>query len=462
MRTLSSYDIFLSGNTRPAVGLLRGLTVVLQTVNIGLFALFFWMPFNVPSYLLGVSVGLAAVFCLLLPKGEIKASLPCWKPFLPTSALFLMACLSVLYACDKAEAIKTCGGQIAFLLIPFVFFGMSPAFFSSRRIRLFAFLFVIGCLFECIVRTAVLTRCFLTVPELEYYRPTGFWTALNEFLSFQGIYMSFAGMEMPMHTTVEALFINTAFILVFLARMHGKAPLNTPLRRHMADLSLILFALSLLTSNSKTGQAMFVLSLISLIVLAFRHRPRFACGVLVTAAVCGCLLLPFIGKGITGRFSQSLRVMSNVRERTPGIESDGSALPRLYCWKTAWEMIKERPWAGWSADAHIEFKNNFVAHYPFYRNYYRHPHNQFLFIWMETGIIGLAFFIWFWIKALCLASKEKRLFWWLWLLMIFGYCMIDVLFYCGLFYFMGLYGILSVSSFRKHHPDLHPDNALFL
>ena len=275
MRLIASIkrnDIFAS-NGKPALHFCRGLCVSLQNLNISLFLLFFWAPFNLPSYLLGVSVGLSAVCCLLLPKGEIKASLSCWKPFLPLLALFVLLCLTIFYACNRTAAIASCAGQLAFLLIPFVFFGMSPVFFSPGRIRSFSFLLVIGSLIEVIVRAVVLTRCFLSVPELENYRLAGFWPSLNEFLSFQAIYMSFAGMKMPMHTTIEALFINTAFIIVFLARIYGNRFLSTPLRRRLADISLFLFAVSLLTSNSKTGQTMFVLSLLCLIVLAFcRHR----------------------------------------------------------------------------------------------------------------------------------------------------------------------------------------------
>ncbi len=458
VQAINKNDIFASDNSRhPALHFYRGLCVSLQTVTISLFLLFFWAPFNIPSYLLGVSVGFSAVFCLLLPKGEIKASLPCWKPFLPLLALFFLLCLSILYSCNHKAAIVSCGGQLPLLLIPFLFFGMSPTFFSPKRIRLFSFLLIIGSVLETIVRTVVLTRCFLNVPDLENYRMAGFFTALNEFLSFQAIYMSFAGMKMPMHTTIEALFINTAFILVFLARIYGNRILNTPLRRRLADLSLFLFAIGLLTSNSKTGQALFVVSLFCLTVLAFRrHRRYLAGGVLATAAIFCCLLFPFIGKGITGRYAQSLNVISGIREHNFHIESDGSALPRLYCWKIAGNMIKERPLTGWGADAHVRFKNNFISEHPFYRNHYRHPHNQFLFIGMETGIAGFLLFLWFWIEAIRMAGKERRLFWWLWLLMIFSFCMIDVLFYCGLFYFVGLYGILAVTRFHKKRQTVFP------
>lgn len=460
MRLIASIkrnDIFAS-NGKPALHFCRGLCVSLQNLNISLFLLFFWAPFNLPSYLLGVSVGLSAVCCLLLPKGEIKASLSCWKPFLPLLALFVLLCLTIFYACNRTAAIASCAGQLAFLLIPFVFFGMSPVFFSPGRIRSFSFLLVIGSLIEVIVRAVVLTRCFLSVPELENYRLAGFWPSLNEFLSFQAIYMSFAGMKMPMHTTIEALFINTAFIIVFLARIYGNRFLSTPLRRRLADISLFLFAVSLLTSNSKTGQTMFVLSLLCLIVLAFcRHRRHLAGGILVTAAVFGCLLFPFVGKGIVGRFSQSLHVMNDAHKHNPGtVESDGSALPRLYCWKIAGDMIRERPLTGWSADSHIRFKNNFIEKYPFYRNHYQHPHNQFLFIWMTTGITGLVLLLWFWVEAIRLASKERRLFWWLWLFMILCFCLIDVFFYCGLFYFVALYGILIVTRFHKQHQTVFP------
>ncbi|MCS7180910.1 MAG: O-antigen ligase family protein [bacterium] len=85
---------------------------------------------------------------------------------------------------------------------------------------------------------------------------------------------------------------------------------------------------------------------------------------------------------------------------------------RYYLWRGTWRMILKKPVFGWGL-------GNFIFFYPYFRvrEYFlqpestpvtNHPHNEYLEIWAETGIIGLLIFLllvgWFIISSI----KDKK------------------------------------------------------
>jgi O-antigen ligase len=85
---------------------------------------------------------------------------------------------------------------------------------------------------------------------------------------------------------------------------------------------------------------------------------------------------------------------------------------RNYLWAGTWRMILKKPVFGWGL-------GNFIFFYPYFRvrEYFlqpestpvtNHPHNEYLEIWAELGIIGLLLFLFFIFSVIIVALKNKN------------------------------------------------------
>lgn len=443
-------DMYRADSSRTRIAFFRGLFVFLQSLAVGLLLFSFWLPYDISynfySYVLGVSVGISVVYACLRPRLSWEWSQS--RPFLPMVLLYLLMWLSVLYSMDKVEAVRRCWYCLSLLLYPVIFVGMGRDFFSVKRCRLWAVVFVASCFVEILCRTGLSVYCFCTVPELEPYRQVGFVAALNEFLGFQNIYLSWAGYKLVMHTTFEAMVLNFAFALVAMSWIRKDSILRRKGLRLGALFFEFLSALTLLSSNSKTGQVIFGCTLLILFFQAFKYK-RYRLVIGAGALLCSFLivLLPYAGKGLTSRMTRSLEVFESFFSKPQEeVVSDGSTLPRIYCWQVAARMIRERPLAGYGMGFYSDFNKKFAEIYGDYGKVYSDSHNQFLNTMLSNGLLGLALFLWLWVCMIRLAWQEKKVLGWIWLLSVFGLCMVDTFFnsLVFLFYLCAGYGLLSL------------------
>ena len=111
------------------------------------------------------------------------------------------------------------------------------------------------------------------------------------------------------------------------------------------------------------------------------HRARL--GTLVGLAVCGLLFVSAIG-GFQGRALTffDMQAFGNVG--------------RQQIWRANWDMVKERPLTGWGYGNYKQFRGPFYERYPQYpqADRHSHAHNNFLQVWVDTGLLGLAAFGW--------------------------------------------------------------------
>lgn len=412
----------------------RNLLAAGQTILTASLLLFFWMPFRIPSYLLGVSVAVAFLFALTVPKRGFDFRF--LKPYLALFASYLLLWISVSYSAYPGKAILYSSQQIAILLVPFVFWGMTPRFFSARRMKWFAFCFVGGCLLDTFAKFGQLSYCFSILwPYFKvHYIESGllsgsdnaFLYILNDFIFHQTTYLRWAQLEAIMHTTLEAIVINLAFAIVFIARVERHPWLASRTKRFLADLAMFFFSIVLITTTSKTGQGLFVLTLVILTIYAIRKKSwKTICrieGIILAELIIGCL---YFSVAIGGRFSQTLQVFNNLEEKEMTNLNDGSLLPRIYCWETAWKMTEQKPVLGYGSGYRCDFENQFEKDYPHYRSLYQHPHNHFLGTLLATGIAGLLVFLCFWVQATRLVWKNRRMWGWIWLFGLFLLCSIE-------------------------------------
>lgn len=91
-------------------------------------------------------------------------------------------------------------------------------------------------------------------------------------------------------------------------------------------------------------------------------------------------------------------------------DANFAVVERMAHWQAAWSMINARPWLGFGA-------GNYPAAYATYalagwKEPLGHAHNVLLNVWAETGIIGLAFYVFFLAAALWLcwrtAARQRQ------------------------------------------------------
>ena len=94
-------------------------------------------------------------------------------------------------------------------------------------------------------------------------------------------------------------------------------------------------------------------------------------------AVCGLL---FVGAG------------QGVRERGLSIFDFEANIGRSQIWLANIDMIKERPLTGWGFGNYKQFREAFYQRYP-QADTDAHAHNNFLQMWVDAGLLGLAAFL---------------------------------------------------------------------
>jgi hypothetical protein len=85
-----------------------------------------------------------------------------------------------------------------------------------------------------------------------------------------------------------------------------------------------------------------------------------------------------------------------VRERAAHTFDLDVNLPRSQIWLANIDMIKERPLLGWGYGNYKKFRAVYYQRHP-QANTTAHAHNNFLQMWVDIGLVGLAAFLWlFW------------------------------------------------------------------
>jgi O-antigen ligase len=85
-----------------------------------------------------------------------------------------------------------------------------------------------------------------------------------------------------------------------------------------------------------------------------------------------------------------------VRERAAYMFDVDANLPRSQIWLANFAMIQERPLLGWGYGNYKRFRDPYYQRYP-QADTTAHAHNNFLQLWVDIGLVGLAAFVWlFW------------------------------------------------------------------
>ena len=164
---------------------------------------------------------------------------------------------------------------------------------------------------------------------------------------------------------------------------------------------VLLFA-ALVVSQSRGGMIAFIIGLLFLFGMLLKENTRQHLKAFRTIAFCFVIVILVFGVIQLGKINQSgatppetihqSDAVNNLAENITTITRTGTAVSsineRLIIYQVAWELIKEKPLLGYGY-------NNFQFYWqrdqkpPYIGSGTRFVHNDYLQIWMETGIFGL-------------------------------------------------------------------------
>lgn len=139
-------------------------------------------------------------------------------------------------------------------------------------------------------------------------------------------------------------------------------------------------------SLGRTGYFVLGACLLTYVLTAFPGRIRYALLLLLVVAMAGSLLG---SKTMRQRLDQAWTEAKN--HNTDITSSIGH---RLYNYKIVLELIRERPLQGWGTGSYDRESCRMIPDKAQCALFGWHPHDQYLFFWVENGLPGLLAYLW--------------------------------------------------------------------
>ena len=183
------------------------------------------------------------------------------------------------------------------------------------------------------------------------------------------------------HNVFLAFSLLVTFFLLF------KSSSNKKLRIVLIFIS-ILFLLSLYSENGRSGQLAFIFIFLSFSLLAFWHKKS-----LIFLSVLAIIGINIMAYSISPHFRQRI---DSIQIQLTQLEKNNvnSLNTRYYLYKYSFEKIKEKPVLGYGTGSFVKEFSSISEHATkILAGVHKTPHNNYLFIWFEIGLVGLLVFL---------------------------------------------------------------------
>jgi O-antigen ligase len=134
-------------------------------------------------------------------------------------------------------------------------------------------------------------------------------------------------------------------------------------------------------SQGRTGYFVLAACLLTFVLTAIPGRGRYATLLLLATVLAAGLLS---SRTMEARFQTA---WVEIKNHNTDIHS--SVGHRLYNYKTVLELIRERPVQGWGTGSYDHESCRMIVNPVECVEFGWHPHNQYLFFWLENGLPGL-------------------------------------------------------------------------
>ena len=146
----------------------------------------------------------------------------------------------------------------------------------------------------------------------------------------------------------------------------------------------ILFLLSLYTENGRSGQLACILIFLSFSILTFWQKKS-----LIFISILSLVLINLTAYFLSPHFKNRI---DSIRVQLSQLEKNklNSLNTRYYLFSYSYEKLKEKPVTGYGTGSFVKEFSSISEHATkILAGVHRTPHNNYLFIWFELGLLGL-------------------------------------------------------------------------
>ena len=352
----------------------------INKVNIlnGLILTFAVFPI-IPNSIKGLPVILLFVGALFFfKKREVN-----WKSLLVNSSLFLMYTISVIYSNDHSVALKKLETALSALVIPLIFFALTPHFKISNKIK------------RVFIKTFIGSTTVFSIYSFVYIILRN--SSLN-YLWNSDKYRNII-MEMPLigqHPIYASIFL--VLSIIFFVYLF-KQKLFKNYKHKLLFLILTFINLVFLLFLSSKG-AILALFIITFFLFIFETTKKIYKYLIVVTFICSLITL----------FIYNRRMNELIKTQTyQTFNPHLSTSIRLGIYDCSWAIIKKQLFTGYGiGDAQKELNLCYANKSDILLMHRFNSHNQYLDVAIKTGLIGLFVFLGFLAINFRNAIKKKN------------------------------------------------------
>ncbi|MGH8819955.1 MAG: O-antigen ligase family protein, partial [Rhodoferax sp.] len=149
-------------------------------------------------------------------------------------------------------------------------------------------------------------------------------------------------------------------------------------------------------SLGRTGYFVLAVCLLTFVLTAVPRRARYAAVLLLAAALTVVLL--------TSRTMEARFQAAWVQAKDHNSDIHSSIGHRLYNYKIVLDLIRQRPLQGWGTGSYDRESCRLIVNPAECVEFGWHPHDQYLFFWMENGLPGLLVYLWL---IVCVVARGR-------------------------------------------------------
>lgn len=150
----------------------------------------------------------------------------------------------------------------------------------------------------------------------------------------------------------------------------------------------VLFVLNLYSENGRSGQLAFIIIFFFFSMISFWHNKS-----LIFLSILAIIGINIMAYSLSPNFRQRI---DSIQKQLAHLEKnkDNSLNTRYYLFKYSFEKIKEKPILGYGTGSFVKEFSSISEHATkILAGIHKTPHNNFLFIWFELGLLGLIVFL---------------------------------------------------------------------
>lgn len=308
-----------------------------------------------------------------------------------SAGVFLTTMLGTLHAPNVSRAFPEWEKQLALLLFPLIVWtsGLDWQRYKLRLMKAFAF-------------SCVLTAVYLY--GVAFYTIFSFSQPLP--VLFTRAYMNHAfTAPIDLHATYFSSYLALSMVVMFYLLFREGAG---RLMRWVYGLAILvcLGAILQLASRAVCISVVLIINILIPFLLTSGRRRMALLAATLTITVAAIVM---VSRNSHLHSRYLLQLKQDLHADTGAVEDPE---PRMARWQCAWELIQASPWIGYGTGAETDRLNeryhahNLVISYTYSLN----AHNEFLSLWLKTGVFGMLWYIFLLVMGFREAFRRKDLF----------------------------------------------------